>query len=190
MPQIAGFTLRGCSAGNPAALPGAWGACSPGEVPAAPGRCLPPPPRWAAGASAPFSLPRAQGTHSQTQTSSTERAAERWQLCRGITRPGIHILLSRDKSRGTPCSETILSASRGSQFLFALAALLIISSKPAAVVQNKPEGEAEPGVTEQGDPFRLRLGATPPSPAHSSITQHSRSASRSFSRTVCLLSRL
>lgn len=165
--------------------------CLEHGVPAAPGRCLPPPPRWAAGASAPFSLPRALGTHSQTQTSSTKRAAERWQLCRGITKPGIHVLLSRDnKSRGTPCSETILSASRGSQFLFALAAMLIISSKPAAVVQNKPEGEAEPGVTEQGDLFRLRLGATPPSPAHSSITQHSRSASRSFSRTVCLLSRL
>lgn len=173
-------------------------------MPAAPGRCLPPPPRWAAGASAPFSHTRAQGTRSplhdadQQHQASCRALPQPGQLCRGITRPGeggerdgIYVLLSRDnKSRGTQCSETIMSASRGSQLPFALATTLIISSKLAAVVQDKPEGEAEPGVTEQGDPFRLHLGATPPSPAHSSITQHSRSAPRSHSRTVCLLSRL
>lgn len=100
---------------------------------------------------------------------------------------GIQILLSKDNPCGAPCSnETITSGSRGSRVLFPSCPTLTICRK-TAVVQNKPEGELEPGAKSYraGRPVWISFGhrATLWS-SHVVVARRLGSASCSSSRTV------
>lgn len=80
-----------------------------------------------------------------------------------------------------------MSSLTGSRALFPSSPTLTISSKPAAVIQNLPEGELEPGAGagsyRAGWPVQISFGhhATPRS-SHVVLTRHLGSASCSSSR--------